>query len=44
VSAIRAGVNGQGVEEHLQPYHNGLESAEKPEGEHEESAMQPVNG
>jgi hypothetical protein len=29
VSAIRAGVNGQGVEEHLQPYHNELESAEK---------------
>jgi hypothetical protein len=29
VSAIRAGVNGQGVGEHLQPYHNELESAEK---------------
>jgi hypothetical protein len=31
VSAIRAGagVNGQGVGEHLHPYHNGLESAEK---------------
>jgi hypothetical protein len=29
VSAIHAGVNGQGVREHLQPYHNELESAEK---------------
>jgi hypothetical protein len=29
VSAIRAGVNGQGVGGHLQPYHNELESAEK---------------
>jgi hypothetical protein len=29
VSAIRAGVNGQGVGEHLHPYHKELESAEK---------------